>query len=116
MGLINYWGHATLEQKGNKLWTFIKASEATLQKRYTSCARIYVEMDVSGALHEGLWLEYRDEDYFQAIDCEQIPFRCRKCHEHGHLIKECPLNKVAGENKENKGEKKKEVFTRPKAK
>lgn len=73
-------------------------------------------MDVSGALHEGLWLEYRDEDYFQAIDYKQISFHCRKCHEHCHLIKECSLNKAAGENKENKGEKNKEVFTRPKAK
>jgi len=57
---------------------------------------ICVEMDVSGALHEGLWLEYRDEDYFQAIDYEKISFHCRKCHEHGHLIRECPLNKKKG--------------------
>jgi len=75
---IDYWGHAALEQIGNNLGTFIKASEETLQKRYTSCARICVKMDVSGALHEGLWLEYRDEVYFQAIDYKQIPFRCKK--------------------------------------
>jgi len=62
-----------LEQIGNKLGTFIQASEATLQKRYTSCARICVEMDVSGALHEGLWLEFRDEVFFQAIDYEKNP-------------------------------------------
>lgn len=60
---IDYWGHAALEQIGNKLGTIIKASEATLQRRYTYCARICVEMDMSKALHEGLWLEYRDEDY-----------------------------------------------------
>jgi hypothetical protein len=28
----------------------------------------------------------------QTIDYEHIPFRCRKCHEHGHLFRECPLN------------------------
>jgi len=87
---IDYWGLATLKQIGDRLGTFIKASEATMQRRYTSCARISVEMDVSGALHEGLWLEFRDEDYFQAIDYEQIPFRCRRCHEHGHLVRDCP--------------------------
>eukprot|EP00253_Pinus_taeda_P033737 PITA_33737 len=50
---IDYWGLNALKQIGDKLGTFIKASEATLQKRYTSYARICVEMDVSGALHEG---------------------------------------------------------------
>jgi len=57
-------------------------------------------MDVLGALHEGLWLEFRDEDYYQVIDYEQIPFCCRKCHEHGHLVGECPLNKTGEEHKQ----------------
>lgn len=70
---IDYWGLETLKQIGDRLGTFIKDSEATMQRRYTSCARICVEMDVSRALHEGLWLEFRDEDYFQAIDYEKIP-------------------------------------------
>ena len=67
---IDYWGHSTLKKIGDHLGTFIKALKATLQRRYTSYARICMELDVSGALHEGLWLEYRDEDYFQAIDYE----------------------------------------------
>lgn len=75
-----------------------------------------MEMDVLGALHEVLWLEYKDKDYFQAIDYEKISFHCRKCHENGHLIKECPLNKVTWEHKDGKGEKNKEIFTRQKAK
>ena len=33
---IDYWGLNALKQIGDKLGTFIKASEATLQKRYTS--------------------------------------------------------------------------------
>lgn len=61
-----------------------------MQRGYTFCAQICVELDVSRALHEGLWLEYRDEDYFQAIDYEKIPFHFRKCHDHGNLIRECP--------------------------
>jgi hypothetical protein len=50
-------------------------------------------MDVSGALPEAISLEFRDEEWIQNIDYEQIPFRCRRCHEHGHLIRECPLIK-----------------------
>jgi hypothetical protein len=50
-------------------------------------------MDVSGALPEAISLEFRDEEWIQNIDYEQIPFRCRRFHEHGHLIREFPLNK-----------------------
>jgi hypothetical protein len=50
-------------------------------------------MDVSGALPEAINLEFRNEEWIQNIDYEQIPFRCRRCHEHGHLIREFPLNK-----------------------
>eukprot|EP00253_Pinus_taeda_P012372 PITA_12372 len=112
---IDYWGSNSLKKIGDRLGTFIKASEATLQKKYTSCVRICVEMDVSGALHEGLWLEYRDEDYFQRIDYEQIPFRCRKCHEHGHLIRECPMNKKEEDTKTEQGNKAKDNFITPKS-
>jgi len=111
---IDYWGLVTLKHIGDRLRTFIKASEAMMQRRYTSCARICVEMDVSGALHEGMWLEFRDEDYYQAIDYEQIPFRCRRCHEHGHLVRECPLNKIGEEHKPKQVVKTKEAFTKPK--
>jgi len=111
---IDYWGMNALRQIGNKLGKFIKASEATLQKRYTSCARICVEMDVSGALHEGVWLDYRDEEYFQALDYEHIPFRCRKCHEHGHLIRDCPLNQKEAEEDKSQNNKAKNDFIKPK--
>jgi hypothetical protein len=50
-------------------------------------------MDVSGTLPEAISLEFRDEEWIQNIDYEQNPFRCRRFHEHGHLIIEFPLNK-----------------------
>jgi hypothetical protein len=50
-------------------------------------------MDVSGALPEAIILEFRDEEWIQNIDYEKIPFRCRRCHEHGHLIRECSIIK-----------------------
>ena len=69
-------------------------------------------MDVSGALHDGLWLEFRDELFFQAIDYEKIPFQCRKFHEHSHMFRECPTNKTSEKAKEN-SVKNQEGFTRP---
>jgi hypothetical protein len=84
---------STLEEIGNKLGKYVKTSEATLKGRYTSYGRIYIEMDVSRALSKAISLEFRDEEWIQSIDYEKIPFRYRICHEHGHLIKECSLNK-----------------------
>ena len=57
-------------------------------------------------------MEYIDEAYFQTIDYEQIPFRCRKCHKHGHLIREFPLNKPA-ENPKEKSTPASDGFVRP---
>jgi hypothetical protein len=47
---LDYWLPSTLEAIGNKLGKYIKTAEATLRGRYTSYARICIEMDVSGAL------------------------------------------------------------------
>lgn len=49
-------------------------------------------MDLLGALLDEVILEVYDEEWVQAIDYEHIPFRCRKCHEHGHLFRDYPLN------------------------
>jgi len=57
-------------------------------------------MDVFGALPEVVKLEFHDEFWLQQMDYEQIPFRCRICHEHGHLIRECPLRKMEQQKKE----------------
>jgi len=37
----------------------------------------------------------------QTVDYEHIPFRCRKWHEHGHLMRDCPLSKIDNKGKPN---------------
>ena len=96
---LDYWKHGSLAVIGNKLGHFVKASEATRRGKYTSYAKICVEMDLSGALSDELILEVFDEEWVQMVDYEHIPFRCRRCHEHGHLIRDFPLSK-----EDNKGE------------
>jgi len=70
----------------------VKSSEATKQRRYTSYACICVYLNIAKPLPGSIILEYHDEDWVQTIDYEHIPFKCQKCHEHGHLFRDCPLS------------------------
>lgn len=45
------------------------------------------------------------------MDYEHVPFRCRKCHEHGHLFRDFPLNKIKSSIKATLG-KETESFTK----
>jgi hypothetical protein len=76
---------------GNTLGRYFKSSEATKKRRYTSYGWICVYMDVS-----------KGEDWTQTIDYEHIPFHCRKCHEHGHLFWDFPLNVPTKKGMEDK--------------
>lgn len=49
-------------------------------------------MNVAGALSDAVTIAYQDNEWTQTVDYEHIPFRCRKCHAHGHLYRNCPLN------------------------
>jgi hypothetical protein len=71
---LDYGLPSTFEEIGNKLGKYVKTSEATLKGRYASYARIYIEMDVSRALPEDISLEFRDEEWIESIDYENIPF------------------------------------------
>eukprot|EP00253_Pinus_taeda_P025496 PITA_25496 len=75
---LDYWQIKSLSAIGNKLGRFVKASEATKRGKYTSFARVCVEMDLSGALPDEVILEVFDEEWVQTLYYEHIPFRCRR--------------------------------------
>lgn len=50
-------------------------------------------MDLKQALPDTVSLFHEDVEWIQLIDYEHVPFRCRKCHNLGHLYRDCPLNK-----------------------
>jgi hypothetical protein len=91
---------------------YVKTSKATLKGRYTSYTRICIEMDVLGVLPQAISLEFRDEEWIQSIDYEKILFQCRRCHEHGHLLREFPLNKKQ-ETKNTKLQQDEDSFVKP---
>jgi len=98
---LDYWQTMSLTTIGNKLGQFVKASKATRRGKYTSFSRICVEMDLSRALPDEVILEVFDEERVQTIDYEHIPLRCCKCHEHGHLFRDCLLTKIENKSKNN---------------
>lgn len=73
---LDYWKTESLATIGNKLGCYVKASEATRRGKYTSFARICVEMDLLGALSDEVILEVLDEEWVQVVDYEHIPFIC----------------------------------------
>jgi hypothetical protein len=107
-----FWLEEVLAGIGNTIGIYVKSSEATKQRRYTSYARICVYLNIAKPLPGSITLEYHDEDWSQTIDYEHIPFRCRKCHEHGHLFRECPLNMINKDGNPESG-KDKEGFVQP---
>ena len=60
-------------------------------------------MDLLGALLDEIILEVFYENWVQAVDYEHVPFRCRKCHERGHLFRDFPLNKMESRTKSTTG-------------
>jgi len=89
---LEYWNEETLKDIGNSLGVFIKVVEETKFRRYTSCARICVHMHLAKALMDLVSLFHDDFEWVQTIDYEHVPFRCRKCHEHGQLFSDFPPN------------------------
>lgn len=60
-----------------------------------------MDIDLSGGILDEVILEVFDEEWVQMVDYEHIPFRCRKCHKHGHLIRDYPLSKAEDKSKLN---------------
>ena len=90
---VEFWDPEIMEGIGNTIGAFVKVAEATKKGKYTSYARLCVYMNIAEPLPEFIELEYHDEVWQQPLDYEHIPFRCRRCHEYGHLYRQCPLNK-----------------------
>jgi hypothetical protein len=97
---------------GNTIGIYVMSSKATKKRHYTSYACICMYLNIAKTLPGFIILEYHDKDWTQTIDYEHILFRCRKCHEHGHLFRECLLNVAHKEGNPERG-KDKDEFTQP---
>jgi hypothetical protein len=84
---IHCWNPSSLQAIGNGLGRYIDRADP---KDQYSCARICVEVDLEVGLPEAIKLKVGDWQHFQKLDYEQLPFKCRGCHEYGHFQRNCP--------------------------
>jgi hypothetical protein len=69
-----FWGEDNFKAIGNKLGRFITHSEP--KGNIYTCARICVDMDFSKGLPEAIQLNLDGWSHLQALDYEQVPFKC----------------------------------------
>ena len=53
--------------------------------------RILVNLNIREGLGEEVDLSWGSYAYNQRLHYENIPFRCRRCHQYGNLIKSCKI-------------------------
>lgn len=82
------------------------------------CALICVEVDLGKGLPEAIKPQVDDWTNIQQLDYDQIPFKCKVCHEYGHFSNCC--SKLAdfenvSQDEQRETVKKKKTAPSPKA-
>ena len=95
---MHCWNPKSLKAIGDALGKYIDMASP---KDQYACARICVEVDLEAGLPEAIKLTVGSWSHFQKLDYEQLPFKCRGCHEYGHFIRNCPKKP---ENQQDKAE------------
>jgi hypothetical protein len=89
----------------NFLGDFLDADLTFEETKQRKVARILVNLNVREGLGEEVDLRWGRYTHTQRLDYENVPFRCRRCHQYGHLIMNCklPLRTRGRGNKSDKG-------------
>ena len=83
-----YWEETSLKEIGNSIGEFVRVAEETRLCLHTSYARICVYMDLKQPLPDTVSFFHEDTEWVHVIDYEQVPFRCRRYHDIGHLYRD----------------------------
>jgi len=88
---FQYWKDKFFRRIGNRLGEFLEADESFMDSNQKRMARILVNINVREGLGDAVELILGHYRHIQKLDYENIPFRCRRCHEYGHLVEDCKL-------------------------
>jgi len=86
-----YWEEKYFKRIGNKIGEFLEADNSFVDTRQRKMARILVNINVREGLGEEVDIVFGPFQHTQKLDYENIPFRCRICHDYGHLVEDCKL-------------------------
>jgi hypothetical protein len=84
---LHCWNDETLRNIGNSLGKYIDHAEP--RDDLQACAKLCIEVDLEKGLLEAIQLTLDSWSYIQQVDYEQLPFKCKACHEYGHFAKNC---------------------------
>jgi len=88
---FQFWKEKFFRKIGNMLGEFLEADESFKDSNQKRMARILVNINVREGLGDAVELVLGHYRHIQKLDYENIPFRCRRCHEYGHLVGDCKL-------------------------
>ena len=80
-----------LEFIGNTIGHFVTVEEDFMKSYDKRMAKMLVEMDISVGLPADVEIRCHERLFSQHLDYLNIPFRCSRCREVGHLHRECPI-------------------------
>jgi hypothetical protein len=86
------WSVKVFQAIGNMLGTYLDADFSFREMGEMALAHILVSLNIRGGLQKELNITDRGRTRAQILDYEGIPFRCRHCHAHGHILKYFPLS------------------------
>ncbi|KAH9306534.1 hypothetical protein KI387_010938 [Taxus chinensis] len=85
-----FWNLVIFQAIGNSIGKFVRVADSSIRMDQMVYGRMCVYTDMNQPLPAKIMLEAGEDKWEHQIDYENIPFRCRFCHEYGHLFKDCP--------------------------
>lgn len=83
------WHFAVFQGIGNTLGRFLATDTSRGETGIYTYGRICAEIDISKGLPDQIILKVGDFHWTQTLDYENTAFRCRHCHQTGHLQNSC---------------------------
>ncbi|XP_059068311.1 uncharacterized protein LOC131040439 [Cryptomeria japonica] len=87
---LEFWREDILHSISLLLGKPVGSASQTQDHKVISFARICVEVDLNNRLRDSMEICMGSSSWTQQLDYETLPFRCRICHEYGHLHRRCP--------------------------
>jgi hypothetical protein len=88
---LHFWSFEHFKLIGNYLGDFLDADMTFEETKQRKVARVLVNLNIREGLGEEVDLSWGSFTHTQRLDYENVPFRCRRCHQYRHLIKNCSM-------------------------